>query len=189
MKTVTAALFALLLTGCAGSSATLESTFPPGVVTEPAFPTLAACRDALGADADPDRGCLRLDFVKAVSPLIVLQGLEVLLDEKLVYARIEPADGRGDLDFHTQFTVSLSRAAAGKHTVRVGAVVFANGIVAPALRGMKLEVRSAREFVVPAGGTRSLTVVLSESLDKRVPLESRLSIAYRSADDGARTVK
>jgi hypothetical protein len=189
MKTVTAAAFALLLTGCAAGSGTLVSTFPPAMVTEPAFPTLAACRSAMRADGDPDRGCLRIDFVNNASSVIILQGLEVLLDDKLIYARLEPSGGRGDLDFHGQFTLSLAEAAAGEHSIRVGAILLVNGSVDPSLHGTWFEMRSVHSVTVPPTGALGVTIFLAEGWDKREPLEKRLTIWYRIDTDKPRSEK
>lgn len=189
MKTVSTGAFALLLTSCAACSGTLESTFPKAMVTEPAFPTLAACRDAVGGDGDPDRGCLRIDFARTASHIVVLQGLEVRLDDKLVYARLEPAGGRGDLDFHTQVTLSLAEAAAGEHSIQVGAILRVDGSVDPSLQGTKFEMRSVHGFTVPPAGALALSILLGEDWDKRKPLEKRLSIWYHEDGDGSRSGK
>ena len=157
---------ALFVAGCAAGPRAGERTLLASAVTEPAWPSVAAClaatRAASPGSGGGNYGCVRIDVENALSPSFVLQALVIEVDGARVYAREEPAHERGELDLVSTFTVGLGQMAPGPHEVRMGASLVPNAIVAPALGGYRW-LRCARHvFTVALGGGLNVTAGLYE---------------------------
>lgn len=151
-------------------------------MTEPDWPSLAACLAALGA-APPgagvaNRGCVRIDVENALSPTFVVRALVVQVDGTRVYARVESPGYRGELDLVSKFTVSLGQMAPGPHELRVGAWLVANTNVDPSLRSYRWQICSKHDFTVAAGGGVSVTAELYEKRGEQSPPEEWPATRY-----------
>jgi hypothetical protein len=165
----------LFLAGCGAGSRSSAPGFRPTTVTEPAWPSVAACLAATHAawpgSPDANRSCVRIDVENALSPAFVVQAVEVEVDGARLYAREEPPHQRGELDLVSTFTVGLGQMAPGPHEVRLGASLVPNEIVEPSLHGRRWRLCAKHSFTVAPGAGLNVTVQVYENRAEQRPVE------------------
>jgi hypothetical protein len=181
VKPAVALAFTLLLAGCAAPSRAGAPALQP-TVTEPAWPSVAACLAATRAAPPGSPGayasCVRIDLENALSPVFVLQAVAIDVDGVRLYARSEPPHVRGELDLVSAFTAGLGQMAPGTHEVRLGAWLLPNTLVEPSLAGYRWRVCSRHVITVAPGAGMSLTAQLFEKRGEQRPPEEWLSARY-----------
>lgn len=182
VKLVAPLVSLLFLAGCAAGPIPSASGFPPPTVTEPAWPSVAACLAATHAawpgSAEANRSCVRIDVENALSPTFVLQAVEVEVDGTRLYARQESPHERGELDLVSTFTVGLGQMAPGTHEVRMAASLVPNALVEPSLTGYRWRLCAKHIFTVAVGAGSSLTAELYENRGEQRPPEQWLATRY-----------
>jgi hypothetical protein len=180
---------ALLLTGCAAGPRAGAPPLLRPTVTEPVWPSVAAClaatRAALPGSEAANRGCVRIDVENAMSPIFVLQSLVIDVDGLRLYAREESTHERGELDLVSRFTVGLGQMAPGPHEVRLSASLVPNSLREPSLAGYRWQLCAKHVFTAAPGGGLNLTAQLHEIRGEQRPPEQWLAIRY--LENGAET--
>ncbi|MEP7122890.1 MAG: hypothetical protein ABJE95_18330 [Byssovorax sp.] len=172
----------LLLAGCSAGPGEGERAFPAPTVTEPAWPSVAAClaatRSAWQGTPAAYQSCVRIDVENAMSPVFVLQAVEVEVDGIRLYARQESRHERGELDLVSNFTVGLGQMAPGTHEVRLAASFLPNTLVEPSLKGYSWRLCTKHIFTVGPAAGLSLVAQLLENRGEQRPKEQWLSARY-----------
>lgn len=175
MKLAAKLVSLLLLTGCSTATATAPAARFPEKDAVMAWPSLAACMDSLRKDppgpGDPRRACVRIDFQNKLSRDFILYGLEVKVDDTLLYARHEDSGVRGDFSEWPAFTVVLDRASPGPHNLLMTALLVADLAVQPAYVGYRWKVCHTHDFTLTSGGLLQLDEILYNLKDSKTPLE------------------
>lgn len=165
----------LLLTGCSTATATAPAARFPEKDAVMAWPSLAACMDSLRRDppgpGDPRRACVRIDFQNKLSRDFILYGLEVRVDDTLLYARHEDSGVRGEFSEWPAFTVVLDRASPGPHNLLMTALLMADLAVQPSLVSYRWRVCHAHAFTLTPEGMLQLDEVLYNLQDGKTSLE------------------
>jgi hypothetical protein len=181
VKPSSALAFTLLLAGCAEGPRAREPALH-SKVTEPAWPSVAACLAATRASVPGSPGayasCVRIDLENALSPMFVLQAVVIEVDGVRLYARDEPRHERGELDLVSTFTAGLGQMAPGTHEVRLAAWLLPNALVEPSLTGYRWRVCAKHFFTVAPGAGLSLSAQLFENRGEQRPPEQWLSTRY-----------
>lgn len=181
MKLAAPLALTLLLAGCAEGPRAREPALH-SKVTEPAWPSVAACLAATHAAFPGSReayaSCVRIDLENALSPIFVLQAVVIEVDGVRLYARDEPRHERGELDLVSTFTAGLGQMAAGTHEVRLAAWLLPNTLVEPSLTGYRWRVCAKHLFTVAPGAGLSLSAQLFENRGEQRPPEQWLSARY-----------
>lgn len=182
MKLASKLSLLLLLTGCSSGPVVVAPTLPRAKVTEPAWPTLAACLDAIRRTppgrVDTSRACARIDFENKLSPIFVLHALEVEIDGALLFVRHEPVGERGELADRRRFTVLLDQATPGKHDLRLTAWLLPDATVQPSLLGYRWEICSVHQFTLAPGNRFFLEMIVYEQRDGKTPVEESPMVRY-----------
>jgi hypothetical protein len=172
----------LLLAGCAAGPRAGEPALSPTVVTEPSWPSVAAClaatRAAPPGSIEAGSSCVRIDLENALSPVFVLQAVEIEVDGRRLYAREEDRHERGKLDLVSTFTAGLGQMAPGTHEVRMAASLLPNALVDPSLTGYRWRVCAKHLVTVAPGGGLSLTAQLYENRGEQRPREQWIATRY-----------
>lgn len=184
MKPAATLAVALLLASCSPG----QPVFPPGTVTEPAWPTLAACLEAtrgtLAGPGSANGTCARIDFENMLSPMFVLRELIIEIDGTLLFALQEPTSGRrGQLSDARAFTAFLGQAAVGEHEVRLAAWLLPNPTIQPSLLGYRWRVCSKHYFTLTHGGGFDLRAILYERRGGQRPPHEWPSARYVENSD------
>ena len=157
----------VVLAGCGTHPAYPGSASSNQTVTEPAFPSVAACLAAMHVappgSLEANRSCVRIDVENALSPAFVVQAVEVEVDGARLYAREEPLHQRGELDLVSTFTVGLGQMAPGVHEIRLGASLVPNEIVEPSLHGWRWHLCAKHVFTVAPGAGLSVSAQIYEN--------------------------
>jgi hypothetical protein len=171
----------LLLAGCAEGPRAWAPALRP-TVTEPAWPSVAACLAATHAAFPGSReayaSCVRIDLENALSPVFVLQAVVIEVDGARLYAREEPRHERGELDLVSTFTAGLGQMAPGTHEVRLAAWLLPNALVEPSLSGYRWRVCAKHLFTVAPGAGLSLSAQLFENRAEPRPPEQWIAARY-----------
>jgi hypothetical protein len=164
----------VVLAGCGARPAYPGSGSSKQTVTEPVFPSVAAClaatRAAPPGSLQSTGSCVRIDVENALSAAFVVQAVEVEVDGVRLYAREEPLHQRGELDLISSFTVGLGQMAPGIHEIRLGASLVPNEIVEPALSGWRWHVCALHVVTVAPGAGLHVSAQIYENRAEGRPM-------------------